>query len=279
MRKEYLIGICIFVFLVAIDFSLFFNTRWFWSLLLLSFVLGVLPGFLKYLQEGKRQKDIETEFLEFIRSLSENVKSGIPIPQSILNLRDKDYGPLSPYILKLAYQIEWGIPIKDAFKVFSRDTNNKVIRRSISIINQAEKSGGKMEDILQSVVESVVNIQRLKDERRSSTYSQMVQGYIVFFIFIAIMLIMETQLMPLIQDMVKGLSSGSLSGAGFFEGPTTESVQLNFKTIFLSLIVVQGIFAGLLIGKFSEGSIKYGIKHSFALVVVALLVILTVSPP
>jgi len=279
MKKEYIIGICIFLFLIAMDFSLFFNTRWFWSVLLLSFVLGVLPAFLNYLQEGKRQKDVETEFLEFIRSLSENVKSGIPIPQSILNLKDKDYGPLSQHVAKLAYQIEWGIPVKDAFKVFSRDADNKVIKRSISIINQAEESGGRMEDILESVVESVVNIQRLKDERRSSTYSQMVQGYIVFFIFIAIMLILEVKLMPLIQDMIGGLSSGAISGSGFFDAPAQPAAELDFKSIFLSLIVVQGIFAGLLIGKFSEGSIKYGLKHSFALVAIALLIILTVAPP
>ena len=85
--------------------------------------------------------------------------------------------------------------------------------------------------------------------------------------------------MPLIQDMISGLSSGGLSGTEFFDAPTPETVQLDFKSIFLSLIVVQGIFAGLLIGKFSEGSIKYGLKHSFALVIIALLIILTVSPP
>ena len=35
---------------------------------------------------------------------------------------------------------------------------------------------------------------------------------------------------------------------------------------FLYLLLAQGIFSGLVIGKLSEGTIKAGIKHSFALV-------------
>ena len=279
MRKEFLIGIAVFLFLVIVDFSLFFKTRWFWSLLLLSFVLGGLPTYLLYLKENKRQKEVETEFLEFIRSLVEGVKSGIPIPQSILNLKDKNFGALTNYVKKLAYQIEWGVPVKDALRIFARNTDNKIIRRSVAIIIQAEESGGRMDDILESVADSVVSIERLKDERKSSTYSQVVQGYIVFFIFIGVMLMLEVKLMPMIQDMLKGLTGG-ISGGGFFEaGEATAGTELNFKRIFLSLIVIQGVFAGLLIGKFSEGKIKYGIKHSFALVVAALLLILTVAPP
>jgi len=209
----------------------------------------------------------------------ESVKSGVPIPQSILNLRDRDFGALTNHVKKLAYQIEWGIPVKDGLNIFARDTDNKVIRRSVAIIIQAEESGGRMDDILGSVSDSVVSIERLKDERRSSTYSQIVQGYIVFFIFIGVMLMLEVKLMPMIQDMIKGLTGG-VSGAGFFEaGEAAVGSELNFKRIFLSLIVIQGVFAGLLIGKFSEGKIKYGVKHSFALVVIALLIILTVAPP
>ena len=279
IRKEFLIGIIAFLILVSVDFTLFFRTRWFWSLLLLSFVLGGLPGYLMYLKENKRQKEIEAEFLEFTRALVEGVKSGVPIPQSILNLRDKDFGALTNHVKKLAYQIEWGVPVKDGLDLFARDTDNKVIRRSVGIITQAEQSGGRMDDILESVADSVVSIERLKEERRSSTYSQIVQGYIVFFIFIGVMLMLEVKLMPMIQDMMKGLTGG-VSGGGFFEaGEAPAGTQLNFKRIFFSLIIVQGVFAGLLIGKFSEGKIKYGIKHSFALVVIALLIILTVAPP
>jgi hypothetical protein len=36
---------------------------------------------------------------------------------------------------------------------------------------------------------------------------------------------------------------------------------------FLYLLVAQGFFAGLVIGKLGEGSIKAGVKHSFILMI------------
>tara|TARA_Y100000034_G_C6859593_1_gene391052 strand:- start:532 stop:1368 length:837 start_codon:yes stop_codon:yes gene_type:complete len=278
MEIRYIISGVVFVTLVPLSVLLLFDTRWLYGAVIISLVLSALPIFLRFMEHNKKQKLIEVEWLEYIRGLVEGVKSGLPIPQSILNLKDKDYGYLNKHIKKLANQVEWGIPVTDAFTIFANDTDNKVIKRSVVILTQAEKSGGNMVDVLDSVVNSVVSVNVLKAERKSSTYSQIVQGYIVFFIFIGIMLVLEVKLVPMIQGMVGGLQGGA-SGVGFLEGAGESKVELNFKQIFLSLILIQGLFAGLMIGKFSEGSIKYGVKHSAALVIVSLLVVLTVSPP
>lgn len=278
MEIRYIISIILFVTLVPINFLLLFGTRWFYAGLIISLALTGLPVFLKFLNDNKNQKLIEIEWLEYIRALVDGVRSGLPITQSIINLKDKDFGYLSEHTRKLANQIEWGIPVTSAFTTFARDTKNKVIRRSVNVLLQAEKSGGQMVEVLESVVNSVVSINILKEERKSSTFSQIVQGYIVFFIFIAIMLVLEVKLVPMIQGMVQGLQGG-LSGVGIVEGAGEVNVNLNFKRVFLSLIMVQGLFAGLMIGKFSEGSIKYGVKHSVALIVMSLLLILTIAPP
>src|SRR3990167_604237 len=41
---------------------------------------------------------------------------------------------------------------------------------------------------------------------------------------------------------------------------------------FLYLLLIQGFFSGLTIGKLSEGTIKPGIKHSFILMVMAFII-------
>src|SRR3989338_7377390 len=261
MEIRYIITFILFVTLVPVNFILLFGTRWFYTGLILSLALVGLPIFLKFLNDNKKQKLIEIEWLEYISALVDGVRSGLPITQSIINLKDKDFGYLTEHTRKLANQIEWGIPITNAFLTLAKDTGNRVIKRSVNVLLQAEKSGGEMVEVLESVVNSVVSINILKEERKSSIFSQIVQGYIVFFIFIAIMLVMEVKLVPII------------------EGTGEANVNLNFKRIFLSLIIIQGFFAGLMIGKFSEGSIKYGVKHSVALIVISLLIILTVAPP
>jgi len=97
MNIKYLLGIVVVIVLLPIDFILFWETRFRYTSLILTFVLGVLPVFLDYLKENKRQKDIEEQFLRFTRALVEAVKSGIPISQAILRMKDKDYSALNPY--------------------------------------------------------------------------------------------------------------------------------------------------------------------------------------
>ena len=42
--------------------------------------------------------------------------------------------------------------------------------------------------------------------------------------------------------------------------------------VFIWLILIQGFFAGVMIGKFSEGELKAGLKHSLILMIVGYIV-------
>jgi flagellar protein FlaJ len=227
------------------------------------------------LLESKEERDNDLMFLEFARDLVEGVKSGTPISKSIINVKTKDYGTLSVHIQKLANQIALGIPVKDALEIFARDVNSSVISRAVSLIREAEKSGGKIENILESVSFSVSQIETLKKERKAAVYNLTVQGYIIFLIFIAIMLVMEFNILP----MVGNLELGGVAGGGLSEvGSSLTASNMSkidpsvFARPFLFLLIAQGFFAGLVIGKISEGRVKYGLKHSFILVALAWLI-------
>ena len=157
---------------------------------------------------------------------------------------------------------------------FSKHTRNKVITRSVTIIIEAEQSGGNIQDVLEGVTSSVVQIKKIRDERRANSFSQIIQGYLVFFIFIAIMIVLQIFLLPQLADV-----SGDVFSGVTFEGSVTNAdlnsetlpISINFENIFIFLILIQGLFAGLMVGKFSEGSIKYGVRHSFILMLVGYL--------
>jgi hypothetical protein len=53
---------------------------------------------------------------------------------------------------------------------------------------------------------------------------------------------------------------------------TSNVDPINFSRPFLYLLVTQGFFAGLVIGKISEGSAKAGLKHSFIMATAAFLI-------
>lgn len=273
-KTEYLIGMFIAIVLAILDYWYYWNTRWFYALLVVAISIGWLQFWYDFFKELNRQKELEVKFLEFVRSLVGSVKSGIPIPKAILQVADDDYGALTPYVKKLSNQIGWGIPVQEALVNFSNSTYNDVIKRSISIVIEAERSGGDIGNVLESISTSVVNVKKIKEERKAGVYSQIVQGYIVFFIFIAIMLVLQLKLLP----QLTGLSgSFSLGGLDLFGGIIGMGEQVNLDRIFFSLILIQGFFAGIMVGKFSEGTLKQGLLHSLILMTSATLIITTVK--
>lgn len=287
-RKIYLLSIFAGILVVILNFSFFFSftdpigptNRFFYPLLIIALSIGWAHFWIDYVKELKRQKLIEEKFVDFVRNMESAVKSGISIPQSVVQASRKDYGDLTPYLRKLGNQVQAGIPIHKAFFTFAQDTKNPVIKRAITIVIEAEASGGRIEDVMESITTSLVSVEKLKAERKSSTYSQIVQGYIVYFIFIGIMLILQLKLFPQlggIGDASGGglnlLGGASLVGNGDVGAGGMEALD----KIFFALLLIQGGFAGIMIGKFSEGSIKQGILHSLALVTIAALIVTTVK--
>lgn len=277
-KTRHIVGISVGIFLLILDFIIFRGTRWSQPLFGLGFFIIISPFWFDILKENKRQAEIEFKFLEFVRALVETIKSGVPIPKAIIHISTADYGYLSPYVKKLAYQIEWGMPLREALQTFARDTNNRVIIRSISIVMEAERSGGNISEVLSAVTTSILQIKKIKDERKSNTYSQMVQGYFIFFVFIVIMLVLQVYLMPQLSEISGTIAIGVGGGfEAYLEGQEPpQNETLNFDGIFLYLILIQAFFAGIMIGKFAEGELKRGLKHSVIVMIVSYLIITTI---
>jgi flagellar protein FlaJ len=273
-KPVYWMSIFFGILIIAADIYFFWKTRWFWPVVIISLTIMWLHFWIDFFRHLGRQKEIELQFVEFVRSLAESIKSGISIPRSIMHVAKKDFAALNPYIRKLANQIEWGIPTRKALTIFSLDTNNNVIKRSISIIVEAEQSGGDITDILTAVVDSVINVKKMKEERKSSVFSQIVQGYVVFFIFIGIMLLLQLWLFPKLGNLSGTMKDGVSSFGSLFQGSGS---PFNLDTTFFGLIMIQGFFAGMMVGKFSEGSIKQGLLHSLILMTTAAFIITVVK--
>jgi pilus assembly protein TadC len=255
-----LIIISISVFIFSGSFSIF--------LLGIGIMTGVSPFIYSLIMESVISAEKEEMFLEFARNLVESVKTGTPISKSIVNVKDKPYGYLTENIQKLANQISMGIPLSSALQTFSRDVNNPTVTRAITLIGQAEKAGGDISQILEAVANAVTLSDKLKKERKAAISTLVVQGYIIFIIFMIIILVMQFQILPMVSGIAE---TGTLGSIGV--GATGEQVGLaEVSTSFLYLLLIQGFFSGLAIGKLAENDIKAGLKHSFALVLISLLV-------
>ncbi|MDP2947074.1 MAG: type II secretion system F family protein [Nanoarchaeota archaeon] len=265
-QKTHWFGIVFGLIVAGSSYLSFGFTPLGYFLLVISLIIIFVPFILSLVFEQSRQKEKEEMFLAFTRDLVENVKSGTPVSKGIINLRNRNYGALSGYVAKLANQLSMGITLTEALSTFARGTKSPVISRAVALISEAERAGGRIETILESVAISVNQIDKLKKERKSSVSNLVTQGYIIFIIFIIIMLVMEFKILPLVSDL-----SGD-DGSGLGGGEIKKLDPNEFSMPLFVTILVQSFFTGLVIGKISEGNIRSGIKHSFILLAITLLV-------
>jgi flagellar protein FlaJ len=275
LKKPQIMGIVIFLLILTGSFIFLFkqDRNIFYFVFGLALVILALPFFFELITRGNKEQENSQMFLEFSRDLVESVKAGTPVSKGIINLRSKNYGTLTPAVQKLANQISIGIPVSKALNIFARDVKNSVVTRSIMLIREAERAGGRIEDILESVATSVRDIEKLKSERKAAIYSLVMEGYIIFFVFLLIMLIMQFKIIPLTADITMG-SGVSMMNIDLATTEVKSNPAAELTRPMLLLLLTQGFFAGLLIGKLSEGSIKSGIKHSFILISSSLLIYL-----
>jgi archaeal flagellar protein FlaJ len=267
LKKIHWIGIGAGLIVIALSF-LFMKTTFFFFIIWFGVLIGVSPFVLSTVQRTGIAQEKELMFLEFTRNLVESVKTGTSISKSLTNLKKKSFGSLTPHIEKLANQIAMGIPLKTALEIFAKDVNNNTVSRTITLISQAEKAGGNIADILEAVAKAVNMTDKLKKERRAAISTLVVQGYIIFVVFIVIILVMQFYIIPMISGIANVGSLGSVGvstpGAGISASEISQA--------FLYLLLIQGVFCGLVIGKLSEGDVQAGIKHSFILVALAFFI-------
>ena len=264
LKTIHWIGMALGAVIIGISF-LFIGGNAFFFILGIGVVIGISPFVFTVINEARISNQKEEMFLEFSRNLVESVKTGTPVSKSIINVRNRFYGVLSGNIKKLANQIYLGIPLNTALETFSKDVNNQTISRALTLIGNAEQAGGDIGEILESVAEAVSISDKLKKERKTTISTLVIQGYIIFVIFIAIILVMQFKILP----MISGIAETGLGDTGG-GGEAISADELS--SAFLYLLLVQGFFSGLTIGKLSEGQIKSGIRHSFILVFMSFII-------
>jgi len=252
-----IIGLAIFL----INFIIFFSNLL--TIVSISFVL-IGPVIVEY-RKYHENKDIEERFPDFLRDVSINIKAGMTLPQAIESTRNTNYGALTPYVRKIANQVDWGVPFDEILKKFS-DRSTVMIKRIVSTIIESHKGGGEIADILDDIGRSITEVNNLRKERMSGVYSQMVTGYIIFFVFVGVLVSLKKFLVP-------SLASFATPEFSFI---STNVLSSLYSDIFQWLILIQGFFSGLVIGKMAEGRLIAGLKHCLILIFVGFAIFITI---
>lgn len=225
---------------------------------MLGALIAIVPPFLLFYSKYKIGKEIEGQFIMFIADLTEAIDSGMTLPIALKHSAKRGYGVLTPYVKEIHNKVDWGVPFEQALSMFADKVKSVPIKRSVGTIIETYKVGGKISDTLKAIGQSLIEISKIKQERSASVQSQIVTSYLIFFVFIFILVLLQAFLLPAL---------GTAAVAGLEEAPEETPMEIYSQT-FINFIIVQGFFAGLATGKMAEGSLVAGFKHSLVLIII-----------
>lgn len=222
---------------------------------------------------GKKQRDIkaiERRLPDFLRDVAEAGRFGMTLADAIVVSSSGRYGKLTPEIKKMAAQISWGVPATEALRLFSERVKTPMVGRIVSIIVKSSDAGGDVADVLTMVSHDAKEAQLTEDERRITMSTYIAVIYISFLVFLVTIWILNATFLPKMRE-----ASESLQGAATaIESPLAANlpaVIFNIKVAFFIAVFVHGLGDGILAGVLDNGKIPNGLKHSFLMLLIAVI--------
>ncbi|MGC9123452.1 MAG: type II secretion system F family protein [Thermoplasmata archaeon] len=219
--------------------------------------------------QNKRIKAIEARLPDFLRDLAEASRFGMTLSDSIIVAANGRYGPLTAEIKKMAAQIEWGVPVKDALESFKERIRTPLVERMITIIIKANESGGNVSDVLHMVSHAALEEQLVEKERVIEMQTYVFVMFIAYGVFLATILILAASFFP---EMYK--AGSALAGVSTSAGtPVTVNYKLipQVEFLFVAATLINGLGDGIIAGVLSNGKYESGFFLGFVLFIAGYL--------
>ena len=220
-----------------------------------------LPAAADYI-EYKWKKAVEENFPDFLREMAERLRSGMPFYKALEAATSRNYGPLTPELKKLTYQLSWGSRPEDAFDAFAERIGTPLARRISILLQEVGRMGGETARVIETIGNFLRSIQLMEKERASELRIHILTIYTAFFTFMIISIILVTKFFyPLYFSLAE--YPGALK-------PLMTPIEA--RQILLHMLSIEAVTSGLMAGKISEKRISAGLKHAMILLVISLIV-------
>ena len=218
-------------------------------------IFGLISLMLPYGLYGRRRDQlrsrVEAKFPDFLRDLAEYWKGGLSMTVAIQTLAKGEYGNLNEDVNKMAAQISWGISFGEVLDMFTERVTSPIVTRAVRMVDEANRAGGRISDILLAASFDAREIKALETERRQEVGSYVTVIYASFFVYLGIILVLAQTFIPAIVD--SAVATGSTGSMSIGNLTIREMNEVWISTIFLYSLVVQGIGNGLAAGFMSNG--------------------------
>lgn len=229
------------------------------DLIFLGMMIALFPPAAVNVLDARWRAAIDKKLPEFLIGLSEASSTGITLTRAIELAAKKKIEPLSSELQRVVTLISWGRSLEDALKEFADRIETRLARRTSILVSEISRSGGDIQEVLETVSKYINELHTLETERKSLIRPYIAIVYIAFFIFVFI----DILLIRTFFGELKSIQLLMAQGGGLFLGGTMDLPVI--EQVLSQLCILEGLFGGLVAGKMGEGSVGAGLKHSMIL--------------
>lgn len=234
------------------------------DIIIFTVLISIIPPSIAFHKKHKRTDTIEEYLPTFLRDISEMSRAGLTLPRAVNTVARGEYGALTKEVQSMDAAMSWGVSFEESLITFSKRVPTPIITRTVSLITQASRAGGRVSSVLEAAARDAREVKMLERERRGNMMVYVVISYMSFFVFLFVIGMLTATFVP---TMAEAGKAASAAGAGSqFIGAFDPT---KYTRLMMHTGVIQGFMSGLVAGQMGEGSVSQGLKHSIILTLIA----------
>lgn len=239
--------------------------------LIIGFFIGTTPYAIDSQRELKRINRYEAAFAQLLFGIADGMRGGIDPARAIVEIAKTDSSVMSKYLRIASKNIMAGRAFEDALDIVAAPSNSRVVKRYTTLIAESTKIGGNIAVVVHRAARDLDDFVKVKAERRRQMTIQITIIYMALGVLLTV-IYMLLDVYPKFEHLDMSMVFGFQGLEGSEGGASVVKMGLlTLKRRFFHLAIIMGIGSGTIIGKITEGKIRYGLIHSLVLALVVVL--------
>lgn len=235
------------------------------NLFALAVMISILPVSIIEYYNNRWYKEIDKNLPRLLMDVTESIQSGHSLYNALDEATKFDYGPITGYLDAAMVNFRVTSDFTQSMKWLGEKLQRPNARRLVTILIEADETGGKIDDVLETSIDLFTNLDEYRQERDQQIGPYVFLVYVGSIIFLIISWTIITQFLLPIIDVAQ---QEHVADAGLLNHIL--SVEY-YKAALFWASVIEGIFGGLVAGKIMYGRISGGLVHSMVLIVLSLV--------
>ena len=178
------------------------------------------------IRDQQRYSDLNQELPYALRHMGIELKSGKGLHDTLLTIRDANYGTFSREITRVLEEVKFGRPMEDSLLEMSKRMNSEGLTRAVQQIVGTLRVGGNLAYSLEIIAKDISFEMQIKLKE----YSQKLNSFILIYTFLAIL----TPVIILIMLMAGSTVMGDIL--------SSDVLLLTYGVFFPMVVMFMGIF-------------------------------------